>query len=133
MPIRVQPLTDRHKRDRKNFCEELLAKPENFVQKIIFGDEKNWVELWTDNKRNRHYWALENPNILEEVKQQGQTKYMSLVCMVNGKILDPFWFVNENGKPYTETGPIYLDVIQNHILPQISARDLRKYYWQQDG
>ena len=37
MPIRVQPLTERHKSDRKKFCEELLEKPENFVQRIIFG------------------------------------------------------------------------------------------------
>ena len=97
------------------------------------GDEKNWVKMFTDNKKNRHRWSLENPNYLEEVKEQGQKKYMSLVCMVNGKILEPYWFVNEDGKPFNENGEIYLDVVQNHILPQISARELRKFYWQQDG
>ena len=130
---RVQPLSDRHKEDRKTFCQWLLDHPEDFVQKIIFGDEKKWVLKYGANRQNNRYWAIHNPYLLDETKIQGQTKYMCLVTMVNGKVQTPHWFVDEDLKPFNENAANYIEAIENHILPQFTQPELEEFWWQQDG
>ena len=54
--------------------------------------------------------------------------------MVDGQILEPFWFVNEeDGKPFNCDQQTYLEMLEEHFFPQLSARQIRKYWFQQDG
>ena len=61
-PSTVQPLTQDHMNQRKVFCNWLLDKPEDFVQKIIWTDEKIFVLNQRPNRKNDGTWSTENPH-----------------------------------------------------------------------
>ena len=58
---------------------------------------------------------------------------MCLVLIANGRVLPPYWFVNEQGKPYNENAANYIEAIENYFLPEFSERELSENWWQQDG
>ena len=131
---RSQTLTFQQEEERETFCQWLVNKPENFPQKVIFGDEAMWrLNRLSVNRQNWRYWAEENPHIVDEINNQGGKSYMSSVLMVDGRILEPFWFVDEDEKPFTCDQQAYLDMLENHFFPQLTARELRKFWFQQDG
>ena len=50
------------------------------------------------------------------------------------QILEPFWFINEeDGKPFNCDQQTYLEMLEDHFFLQLSAREIRKYWFQQDG
>ena len=57
---------------------------------------------------------------------------MCLVLIANGRVLPPYWFVND-GKPYNVNAASYIEAIENHFLPEFSQRELAENWWQQDG
>ena len=131
---RSQALTFQQEEDRATFCQWLVDQPENFPQKVIFGDEKMWpLDRLSANRQNWRYWSEENPHIVDEINNQGGKSFMCSVMMVDGRILEPYWFVTEEGKAFNCDQHAYLDMLEQHFFPQFSARELRKYYFQQDG
>ena len=127
-------MTFQQEEERETFCQWLLNKSENFPQKIIFGDECMWrLGRLSVNRQNWTYWSEENPHIVDEINNQGGKSYMCSVLLVDGRILDPFWFVDENGKSINCDQNTYLEMLENHFFPQLSARELRKFWFQQDG
>ena len=132
---RSQALTPQQEQDRMVFAQWMLDQPENFPQRIIFGDESIWrLGKLSVNRQNWRYWAEENPHIVDEINNQGGKSYMCSVLMVDGQILEPFWFVNEeDGKPFNCDQQTYLEMLEEHFFPQLSARQIRKYWFQQDG
>ena len=134
-PSRAQALEPQHEKDRKNFVKWALKQDENFPQNVIWGDEKNF-ELDTQNKNGR-YWSVENPYIVDDTKRQGQTKYMVSVMIVDGQILEPYWFVDSEGVPFTQNGKRYAQMLKEHYFPlfelKFGRRKLRQLWFQQDG
>ena len=82
---RSQTLTFQQEEERETFCQWLVNKPENFPQKVIFGDEAMWrLNRLSVNRQNWRYWAETNPHIVDEINNQGGKSYMSSVLMVDG-------------------------------------------------
>ena len=78
-----QELTSDHKKQRREFCQWLLDQPEDFPQKIIFGDEKWFVLKKEANRQNTRHWAAVNPFECRSGKAQGGKKVMAFVAMVD--------------------------------------------------
>ena len=80
---------------------------------------------------------MENPYILDEIRQQGGPKYMVSVMIIDGQILEPFWFVDSEGVSFNQTGDVYRKMLEEHYVPillsKFGRRGLRKYWFQQDG
>lgn len=121
-----QALTAAHKAGRLAFCQWLLQQPEDFVQLVVFGDEK-WFHLnQHPNRQNVRHWGVSNPHVVLDLKVQGCAKIMAFVCVCNGKVLPVIWHVGDDGKPVPVNSVRYLDVIRNQILPHLPARKLKK-------
>ena len=90
----------------------------------------------THNK-NARYWSVENPYIVDDTRRQGQTKYMVSVMIVDGQIIEPYWFVDEEGVPFTQNGERYFKMLKEHYLPifelKFGQQKLRQLFFQQDG
>jgi hypothetical protein len=57
----VQPLTEAHKEQRRQFCEWLLEQEEDFVQRVIWTDEKFFVLRQKPHRKNDGKWSTSNP------------------------------------------------------------------------
>ena len=131
-PRIVHTLTPRHEQQRVEFCRWFLGKGKRFLRQLITGDEKNWY--LRRRPHNMGTWAASNPNVLLDVKCQGAKKYMcSVLVDGEGKVLEPYWFEDVEGRPISQNGPGYLECLQNHFMPKFSQRQLRRKWWQQDG
>ena len=101
------------------------------------GDEANFTEEIGRHRKNDGYWSTTNPYLVDEQKHQGQTKYMVSVFIGNGCILEPYWFVESDGKPFNQNGDAYRKMLEEHTIPCMKAkftrRELRSMYFQQDG
>ena len=51
-PSTIQPLTEDHKEQRKIFCNWLLQQPDDFVQQVVWTDEKIFVHNQRPNRKN---------------------------------------------------------------------------------
>ena len=131
----VQELTPRHEQQRLDFSRWFLEQGRDFPRKLIVNDEKMFYLRPLPNRKNTGYYAYSNPNILADVKNQAAEKRMCLILidLGEGKILEPFWFEDEEGRSITQNGPRYLNALQNHFMPQFTQRTLRRRWWQQDG
>ena len=77
-------MTPQQEQDRMVFAQWMLDQPENFPQRIIFGDESIWrLGRLSVNRQNWRYWAEENPHIVDEINNQGGKSYMCSVLMVD--------------------------------------------------
>ena len=57
-PSTVQPLTEDHKEQRRIFCNWLLQQPDDFVQQVIWTDEKILVLNRRPNRKNDGTWRI---------------------------------------------------------------------------
>ena len=134
---RAQALEPQHEIDRKNFAKWVLQQDEHFPQNIIFGDEKIFPLVMFPNRQNKRFWAVENPYIVDDLRHQGGAKYMVSVMIVDGQILKPYWFVDDEGVPFTQNGEKYRKMLQEHYVPILNTkfgrRKMRQLYFQQDG
>ena len=131
---RSQALTEKHTADRKAFCEWFLEQEEDFPQKIIFGDEKIFrLHSIFPNRQNTRIWKIVNPHVVDDVNNQGQKNYMCSVMFFDGRVLEPFWFVDEEGKKFNCNQETYLECLEDHFLPQLTSREKRRAFFQQDG
>ncbi|KAL3268365.1 hypothetical protein HHI36_007481 [Cryptolaemus montrouzieri] len=68
--IRLQKLKQTDLPKRLNLCENLLIwlqEDETIQQKIIWSDEAKFNESGITNRRDRHFWATENPHFIEVI------------------------------------------------------------------
>ena len=135
--FKAQALEPKHEQDRKSFSKWYLEQPEDFPQKVIFSDEKMFSCEKAKNKKNAGVWSITNPYLVDQIKSQGQTKYMAAVFIGDGKILPPYWFVDDEGKPFSQTGQGYRTMLEEHFAPifttQFGRRRFRELWMQQDG
>ena len=129
-----QTLLAAHKAGRLNFCQWLLSQPTppDFVQLIVFGDEK-WFHLTQHpNRQNTRYWAFTNPHMTIDTKVQGCAKVQAFVCVCDGKVLPVIWHVDEEGKNISVNTDRYCEAI-DEIVKHLPKRKIKKLWWQQDG
>jgi hypothetical protein len=70
-PKKVQPLTQAHKDQRVNFCDWISQQTPEFIDKVIWSDEKLWEEKVHPNRQNKRYWARVDPEMEVDCKTQG--------------------------------------------------------------
>ena len=135
--FKAQALEPHHELDRKSFSKWYLDQPEDFPQKIIWSDEKMFSVEKAKHSKNAGIWSVVNPYEVDQVKSQGQTKYMVSVFIGDGKILPPYWFVDDDGVPFTQTGQVYRTMLEEHYAPifttKFGRRRFRELWFQQDG
>ena len=130
----AQALTAAHKAKRYDFCQWLLSlpNPENFVQLIIFSDEK-WFHLTQHpNRQNTRVWAHANPHAVSDTKVQGCAKIQAFVYVVDGKVYPVIWHIDEDGKNVSVNTDRYIQVI-NEIKENLPPRKIKKFWFMQDG
>ena len=67
----VQNLNDEHRRQRLAYCAEILRRYQedgDFFNKIIFTDEASFTTAGVFNRKNKHFWGMENPHQIQAVK-----------------------------------------------------------------
>ena len=62
-PKNVQPLTQRQRDQRKEFSDWISTKTPEFIDKVIWSDEKLGEEKVRPNKKNERYWARVDPEV----------------------------------------------------------------------
>lgn len=130
----VQPLTATHKQQRRQFCEWLLSQPEDFVQKIIWTDEKFFCLHQKPHRKNDGVWSESNPHKITETNNRNDVKVMIFVAIIDGKIPVVHPFVNEDGNLVSVNGLRYLSLLQDTIWPAFRSTATRHgLWWMQDG
>ena len=133
-PAKAQILTELQKEQRIWFDCWILMMGEAFLQLVAFSDEKWFVLHMAPNRQNYRNWSIENPHELLDIKKQGDAKAMCFVCVVDGRILDPFWFQDDKGKNVSVNTDAYIKMLKTHIIPQMKKmKNFQKFWWQQDG
>lgn len=130
---KVHNLTTAHKDQRVKFCEWLLAQPDDFVQNVIWSDEKWFFKKTPSNTKNERIWSLVQPHEYEEQQEQGGEKVMAWVGVIDGRILPVYWFKKDGNRTVNVNGPLYGEMIE-HIFPLIEQDvSSKQWWWQQDG
>ena len=124
----VQTLTAEHRHRRKQACSNFMQMDPGWQRNIIFSDEK-WFSLKPHpNRKNDVYWSPDNPGNIEEVRDQGVSKVMAWVGIVDGRVLPITWFQG------SVTGLSYLEMLEKKVWPAVKSVATKKKYWfQQDG
>ena len=108
-PKKTQPLTQQHKDMRLAFCDWIEEKEPEFIDNVIWSDEKLWEEKVHPNKQNERYWAEADPETEVDCRVQGGRKVMCWAGIINGDII-------------------------LHWFPAVRSVSTRCMYWfQQDG
>ena len=128
-----QALSQAHEAGRLTFCEWLLSQPDpfEFVQLVIFGDEKWFTLTQHPNRQNTRYWSVGNPQRVSDTNIQGYAKVQAFVCVVDGRVLKVVWHV-KNGQNVSVNTNRYCKVI-DEMVAELSRRDRHRLWWQQDG
>ena len=130
----VQKLTDDHKQQRRHFCEWLLAQDEDFVQRVIWTDEKLFVLHQKPHRKNDGKWSRENPHEIIESNDRHDKKVMIFVAIVEGKIPLVHAFIDESGGRISVNGDCYLELLQDRVWPLFRPYATRRnLWWMQDG
>ena len=124
-----QALLESHKAGRLEFCQWLLEQDPEFVQGVIFGDEKWFTLTQHPNRQNTRYWAFVNPHITTDTKVQGSAKVQAFVCVVDGRTLAVIWHIAD-GQNLSVNTDRYCQVI-DEVADVLPLR--HSYWWQQDG
>lgn len=69
---------------RVQFCEMILTRTQedpDFLRKIIWTDESKFSREGIFNRRNRHFWASENPHVIRERNFQNKFS-VNVFCLV---------------------------------------------------
>lgn len=129
----VQNLTEENKMRRTEFCQEMLIRIQddpNFLPKIVFTDEATFTTAGMFNRKNKHFWATQNPQKKQVVKIQGRRSVNVWCAMYRNRVLGPIIFEgNMNGQKY-------LGLLQNDIenlLEELPVINYNQIIWQQDG
>lgn len=126
----VQNLNPNDPQRRLEFCNwfrRKLRNDNNFSCKIIWGDETSFTNKGIFNRRNKHFYATNNPHLIQEVRPQVRFS-LNLWCgLIDNKLLGPYFIQgNLNAQKYVD---ILEDMIDN--LP-LQFRQNRVWF-QQDG
>ena len=130
----VQKLSDDHKQQRRHFCEWLLTQDEDFVQRVIWTDEKLFVLHQKPYRKNGGKGSRQNPHEFIESNDRNDQKVMIFVAIVEGKIPLVHAFIDKRGGKISVNVDCYLKLLQDRVWPLFrSYAKLRNLCWMQDG
>lgn len=115
---------------RAAMCAELVEQinNDNLMDHILFSDEATFHTCGKINRHNCRIWANEKPTEFTEWERDSP-KVNVWLGMTKSKIYGPFFFAEA-----TVTGPVYLDMLQQFLEPQLLADGiLNTVVFQQDG
>lgn len=127
----VQHITDNDKMVRRDFCAEMLdriADDETYLNHVIFSDESTFHVSGKVNTHNCRIWGSEPPHLqLQHVR--ASPKVNVFCALSKTKVYGPFFFQEK-----TVNGIVYLDMLEQFLIPQIDADDQEGHIqFQQDG
>lgn len=114
---------------RQNFASEILdriANAPNYLENVIFTDESTFHTCGMVNRHNVRIWGSEQPNVVRE-RVRDSDKVNVWCGLMRDRIVGPFFFTER-----TVTGPIYLDMLQLFVFPQLLPLQPNVIF-QQDG
>lgn len=130
----VQPLTDAHKAQRRQFCEWILEQPSEIVDKIVWTDEKFFCLHQKPHRKNDGVWARENPHNICETNDRNDIKVMIFVAIIKGMVPIVHSFLDNDGNLSSVNGVSYLELLQDVVWPRLRGSATRlALWWMQDG
>lgn len=142
----LEYLTERHKELRINFITEVMLHMEitdrRLFHHILWTDESRFVSNGKPNRRNEHYWATENPHVVNEIQNQGHFGINVWCGMIGRHLVGPFFyedildgrrylrFLQEDLPDLLEDVPLQLRAsiwLQHDGAPPHRARDVKQY------
>lgn len=130
--IRLQKLRPTDYPRRTNFCEEVLIKIQenpDYLKLVIWTDEAKFAQCGVFNRRNRHFWARQNPNLIVEVEHQIQFSINVFCLLMDNKVQWYLYDENLNGERYSD---IVTNVVAN-FLDDLPLRAIPNVWYQMDG
>ncbi|PNF19071.1 hypothetical protein B7P43_G11300 [Cryptotermes secundus] len=127
----VQHLMDANKVVCKEFCMQMLHQTqddEKFLDSVIFSDMDTFHVSGKVNTHNCGTWGSENPCVyLEHVRDSPK---VNVFCTLSKERVYGHFFFMET----TITGIVYLDMLQESLIPQLDEDDQEgRIHFQQDG
>lgn len=119
---------------RLAFCQRFRQQQNEdpfFSRKILWTDESTFTNQGIFNRRNKHFYATENPRLFQEVRPQVRYSLNVWCGMLDNKIIGPVFI--RGGL----NAASYLHILQNDLeefldsLPLAELRDFK--YYQYDG
>lgn len=135
-PYKIQLVHELNEDDpdrRLQFCDAIsheIDRDPLFVFKTCFSDECTFFLNGLVNRHNCRYWCKENPHVFRESHTQFPEKINVWCGILGNSIVGPF-FLEEN-----LTGELYLNLLENAIVPRISEIAISHDFdpiFQQDG
>jgi transposase len=130
IPRLVHALNDDDPDRRVQYCKWYLEQCQGnagFPTKIVWSDEASFKLNGSINRHNCTYWSPVNPHVTVEhhVNLPGITVW----CGLSSRgLIGPFFF------DATVTGPIYLNLLQQFVIPSIRIDfEDEEFFFQQDG
>ncbi|XP_023725909.1 uncharacterized protein LOC111874552 [Cryptotermes secundus] len=105
-----------------------IQDDENFLDSVIFSDESTFHVSGKVNTHNCRIWGSENSRVsLEHVRDSPK---VNVFCALSTeRVYGPFFFMER-----TITGSVYLDMLQEFLIPQLDEDDQEgRIHFQQDG
>lgn len=118
---------------RYRFCENILVRLQNdnqLLDKVLWSDEATFTTAGIFNRKNKHFWATQNPHIIEPIRKQGRRSLHVWCGLLKNKIIGPIIFEG------SLTGQRYLQFLENEIerlLEELPVLQYNQIIFHQDG
>jgi len=85
------------------------------------------------NKQNFRYWSATNPIELHD--RPLHSSKVTVWCAISSfGIIDPYFFEDERERAVTVTGPLYVNMLENFLGPELARHSVtEETFFQQDG
>lgn len=122
----VQQLQEDDRPRRLEFCQLVLNRGKEWMQRIIFSDEATLHLNGSINCHNMFYYAMENEHRYQEKPQKSQAITIWAFIPYDGRIR--FRIIHE-----TMNGTRYLDIVRDIVVPTLQTMRYIHHLYQQDG
>ena len=123
-------ITDQDPENRERMAEwfhlNINANP-GFLRSVLFSDESPFKLNGNRNPTHEFYWANQNPHLYNPCRNQGSQSVMVWLGLHNERLVGPYFFEG------TVTGESYLQLLRDHVVPDLRATLDFPTWFQQDG
>lgn len=135
--FKFKPVQNLHPGDEERrlyFCRwfrNRLREDPDFPVQVIWSDETTFTNSGIFNRRNKHFYAVQNPNLTQEVRPQIRFSVNVWCGLLDDQLLGPHFIPGHlNGQAYVN----FLQTDFEEILDNLPLQTLRNLKWfQQDG
>lgn len=117
---------------RTEFCEFMwlnIQEDGNFLSRIIWTDESKFSRGGIVNRRNKHFWATENPHVFREGHFQTNFSFNVLCIIMDNLVVHEIYEGNLNSERYVQL----LRVVVRNFVAQLPPDTRRSCWYQLDG